>query len=123
MNPNDLQSVVANLVQRIGDGAQKYGPQALDLVGQYLHYIAIASLCIGFVLVFATAGFIKLALWCTHKGDNTNEDVIYFSGFIIFGLAMFSGFSALVNLLDPMGCPMSTGARLWRRWRRRLSGM
>ena len=51
MDANTLQTVLANLISKYGEGAAKHGPDAVGLLIRYLHYMAIMTLCFGAVWV------------------------------------------------------------------------
>ena len=46
MDANTLQTVLANLISKYGEGAAKHGPDAVGLLIRYLHYMAIMTLCL-----------------------------------------------------------------------------
>ncbi len=76
MNPATLQSVLADLVQKLGDAGQKYGPDAVNLTAQYLHYRAILYLGVGVFWLIITgllAWFTKSNWYWYSRWQETNE--------------------------------------------------
>ena len=98
MDNNDLQTVLANLVQRIGSAGEKYGPQALDLVGQYQHWMAIFHLFVAVICMLMSVGMFFLAKLLFSKHVDIDNNPTYAVGGIFSGLVGAS--ISLIGICD-----------------------
>ncbi len=106
---NELETILATLITKLGDTAQTHGPAALALLGRYEQYTSIGKLVVGGLCGFISGAVgyfgVKTALG-TKDTDDGNAAIVLLAfvlsgGFLIAWMCLIFNPATWIAALSP----------------------